>query len=127
MIPRQASPQRARRYFTTGLTKHAPRGDQVPALIWLWLAIVGLVMLREHRLLQVGEYVTLAIAGGIIVGIGNFAPHLVTLFLLALLVAGIFGAAPQVSAFLDEVNGRVSQLAPGVAARGGGALPGRVS
>jgi hypothetical protein len=124
-IKRHTDPRRAARYYTTGVTQRAPRGDQVPALLWLWLLIVGLIYVRQKRIPGASELVTLGVAGGIIVAIGNFAPHAVTLFLLALLLSGVLGAEPRVAALLAEFQSRVNVVGGGfgLTTGGGGGTP----
>jgi hypothetical protein len=87
-------------------------GNEMPALLFLWLALVVLVSLRAGRTPTAGEAATMGLFAGVIIVAGIWAPHLVTLLLVALLVAGILGFAGPVTGILQNVQTTVTGLIP---------------
>ncbi|MGH2512949.1 MAG: hypothetical protein ACRDGQ_09700 [Candidatus Limnocylindrales bacterium] len=92
-------------------------GNEIPGLLFLFLALVALVSFRNGRLPTATETATLGLFAGLIVFAGMYAPHLVTLFLVALLIAGVLGFAGPVSGVLASVNTTLQGL--GVPLSGG--------
>lgn len=90
-------------------------GNETPAILWLFLAVALVVTLRNGSLPSLSQAITLALAAGIIVGIGTFAPELVTLLLVALLIAGVLDV-PGIGPFLNAAEGRVAGLTSAVGA-----------
>lgn len=84
-------------------------GNSAPALLWLFLAVALVVTIRNGALPSMSQAITLALAAAIIVGIGQFAPELVTLLLVALLIAGVLDV-PGIGPFLAQAQGRVAGL-----------------
>lgn len=100
-----AHPRRAVNYFR-GRNR---RANATPAILWLFLLLVGIVTLRNGRIPDLSQSLTLALFAGLIVGAGLVLPELVTLMLVGLLIAAAL-RVPQVAPFLDSVQARVAAL-----------------
>ena len=123
---RIASPKRAARHYTGPLERRAAKGNEIPALVWLWVAIVLLAQVRRGALSSGGftppslpEVATYGIGAGAVVVVGSFAPRAVMLILAAVLLAGVLGYVGPVAGALSTVEGYIG------GALGGG--PGRAS
>lgn len=95
------------------------RGNEIPALLWLWAALVGILILRNRALPTGGQLVTLGILGGGVVAIGAFTPMIVGVVLLGAIVAAALnvpGLPPALADFEARVQGLVN---PPGRARGG--------
>jgi hypothetical protein len=115
-IKRHASPLRAARFYGGSPQRRPPQGDEIPAMLWLWFAIIALIQVRRGvlstRQLQVDtpEVITYALVAGAIVLAGRFMPRIVVLVLVGILVAGVLDAAPKVSTFLAGFQSRIAAL-----------------
>jgi predicted lysophospholipase L1 biosynthesis ABC-type transport system permease subunit len=85
------------------------KANATPAILWLFLALVGIVVLRNRALPSTGQAITLAIMAGIVVAAGLVLPELITVLLAGLLIAGVLDV-PGVGPFFTAVQGRISQL-----------------
>lgn len=81
----------------------------VPALLWLWLAVVGLLVIRRRGLPTQGEIVTVGAGAGGVVLIGSFAPVIVFWGLVALLVAAALNT-PGLGGFIGGLQTRLADL-----------------
>lgn len=98
-------PNRAVSYFKG----NGKKANATPAILWLFLALVGIIILRTRSIPSLSQAVTLAIFCGIVVAAGLFLPELVTLLLVGLLVAAVL-QVPAVAPFLNAVQGRVAAI-----------------
>ncbi len=87
-------------------------GDRIPALIWIGLAIIALMTVRQGRFPTAQQAGTMLVALLVVILLGSVAPRIVTWFLLAILVAAGLGAAPQLIAYAQSAGNRVAALAP---------------
>lgn len=85
------------------------QGNEIPALIWLWAALVAILIIRNKALPTAGQAITLAIIGGVVVGVGAFTPMIVGLVLLGAVVAAAFNV-PGLPPALANLQGRVQSL-----------------
>ena len=110
-------PNRAVSYFKGNRKK----ANATPAILWLFLALVGIIILRTRSIPSLSQAVMLAIFCGIIVAAGLFLPGLVTLLLVGLLVAAVL-QVPAVAPFLNAVQRAAWRPSPEARAvyRGGG-------
>ena len=104
-------PGRALAYATAGNQARSTKGGNlIAAILWLYLGIVGLVVIRRGGQLPTqGQFVTLAGGAGAVVLAGSFAPKMVLWFLVALLIAAAL-TTPNLSTFLTSVDARVAAL-----------------
>lgn len=100
-----AHPRRAVNYFRG----RQRRANATPAILWLFLLLVGIVTLRNGAIPSLAQGLTLALFAGLIVAAGLVLPELVTLLLVGLLIAAVL-RVPQVAPFLDRVQGAVGNL-----------------
>ena len=110
-----ANPRHAARFYTGALGGRPARGNAIPAALFLWLVVIALVQVRRGGLttgLNVPEVAALGVGSGLIVVAGTVAPRAVVLVLVALLVAGVFGAVPQVSAVLAGIEATIAGVVP---------------
>ncbi len=85
------------------------KSNATPAIIWLFLALVGIVVLRNRAMPTTSQAVTLAIMAGLVVAAGLVVPELVTVLLVGLLFAGVLNV-PGIAPFFASVQGRIAQL-----------------
>lgn len=85
------------------------RGNEIPALLWLWAALVGILILRNRALPTTGQAVTLVILGGVVVGVGAFTPVIVGVVLLGAVVAAALNV-PGLPPALAQIEARVQAL-----------------
>lgn len=104
-MPNIPPPRRAVSFF-----QGRRSGNQTAAILWLFVLLVGLISLRRGALPAAGEALTLVIFAGVVVAVGTVAPEVVTLFLVALLVAGVLDV-PQVAPFLRTAQERIRGIA----------------
>ena len=90
------------------------RTNQVPAAIWIFIILVGLIVLKEGALPSASQTLTWAILAVVVVASATIAPELVTALLLAALVLAVLTNVPFVSALLERLNGHVDQLTAGL-------------
>lgn len=83
--------------------------NATPAILWLFLALVGIVVLRNRALPTTGQAITLAIMAGIVVAAGLVLPELVTVLLVGLLLAGVLNV-PGVGPFFSSIEARIQQF-----------------
>lgn len=109
-VRRAVSPRRAVRYYTTGKLT-STKNLEIPAILWLWILLVGLAAVRRGSL-EFGRNEVALFAGiaALSVAAGTVAPRVVQLLLVGLLLAGILGAAPQVEAFLATLQARIDEI-----------------
>lgn len=100
-----AHPRRAVAYFQG----RNSRANATPAILWLFLILVGIVTLRNGSVPSLPQALTLALFAGLIVAAGLVLPELVTLLLVGLLLAAVL-RVPQVAPFLDRVQASVANL-----------------
>ncbi len=98
-------PRRAVSYFKGNSTK----ANATPAVLWLFLLLVGILVLRNRALPTLSQGITLAIFAGIVVAAGLVLPELVTLVLVGLVIAAVLNV-PAVAPFLVAVQSRVQGL-----------------
>lgn len=96
------------------------RGNPVPATIWLFVILMGLVVIKNGQLPNTSQTLTWAIAAVIVVISATVAPELVTALLLAALVLAVLTNVPLVSDLLDRLSGHVDGLAGAIPSLGGG-------
>ncbi len=113
----KADPRRAARYYTGSLTRRPSSSDEIPAMLWLWVAVVALARLRRGEgfapsSFSASEVAVYGGAAGAIIVAGRFLPRAVLLVLVALLVAGVLGAAPVVADALSSAQSRVAAALP---------------
>jgi hypothetical protein len=100
---RTISPRPAAQVVKTGDVSGT---DNVPAILWLSLALIALWAVKNGRLPNPASMATLAAAVGAIVLVGSVVPRLAVWALLALLVAASVGAAPQIAALIAQVQAK---------------------
>ena len=98
------------------------RSNQVPAAIWIFIILVGLIVLKEGHLPTASQTLTWAILAVVVVGSATIAPELVTALLLAALVLAVLTNVPFVSEILDSFGKKVDELA-GLADTGWRSIP----
>ena len=86
------------------------RSNPVPAGIWIFLILFGLVIAKNGTLPTPSQTATWALAAVIVVVSATIAPELVTAILLAALVLAVLTNVPLVSEVLDHVGTRFDQL-----------------
>jgi hypothetical protein len=86
--------------------------DRIPALIWIGLAILALVSVRQGRFPTPQQAGTMLVGLLLVILAGSIAPRVVTWVLLALLVAAGLGAAPQLMAAAAAAQNRIAALSP---------------
>lgn len=122
-IKRNVDPRHAARFYGGALQRRGSQSDEIPAMLWLWLAIIALIQIRRGVTwppqVNTAEFITYAMVAGAIVLAGRFAPRAVLLVLVALLVAGVLGAAPAVAGFLEGFQARIAGLVPDTSFRSG--------
>jgi len=122
-LKRHTSPVRAAHYYGGALQRRGSQSDEIPAMLWLWLAIIALIQVRRGVTwppqVNTAEFITYAMVAGAIVIAGRFAPRVVLLVLVGLLVAGVLGAAPAVATFLEGFQARIAGLVPDTSFRSG--------
>lgn len=117
-LARYASPRRAARYYTRGKLT-STKSLEIPAILWLWVLLVGLAAIRRGSLaFDRPEVALFAILAGLSVLAGTVAPRIVQLFLVGLLLAGVLGAAPQVESFLADLQARIDAIYGNAVGRG---------
>jgi hypothetical protein len=85
------------------------RANATPAIVWLFVLLVGIIVLRNRALPSTSQAITLAIMCGVVVAAGLVLPELVTLILVGLLIAAVLNV-PQVAPFLNAIQSRVAAL-----------------
>ena len=95
------------------------RSNPVPAAIWLFVILFGLVVVKNGALPSTSQTLTWAIAAVIVVVSATVAPELVTALLLAALVLAVLTNVPLVTGLLDRLGGHVDALAGAVPSFGG--------
>lgn len=96
------------------------RSNPVPAAIWIFLVLFGLVIVKNGALPTPTQTATWALAAVIVVVSATIAPELVTAVLLAALVLAVLTNVPLVSGILDHIGARVDQVAAAVPSLSGG-------
>ena len=99
------NPTAAPGYFTSGGSR-----NWEPALLWLLLAVIGLNTLRMGKLPTGSQAVGWAVLTGGVVLAGAFAPELVALALVGLLVAGALNTHAPLADFVQKLTGRLPTL-----------------
>jgi hypothetical protein len=97
-------PRHAVSYF-----RNPSRANATPAILWLVIALVGIIAIRNRALPSLSQSITLALFAGLVVAAGLVLPELVTLLLVALLVGAVLNV-PQLVPILNAVNARVAGL-----------------
>jgi hypothetical protein len=120
----RADPRRAARYYSGSLSRRPSSSDEVPAMLWLWVSIVALARLRSGEgfspaSFSASEVAVYGGAAGVIVVLGRFLPRAALLVLVALLVAGVLGAAPVVADAIAAAQSRVSDALQPLGGSGG--------
>ncbi len=89
--------------------------DNIPAILWLTIALLALWTLRHGRLPTPGEAATGGAAVAVVGLAGSVVPRLAVWVLLALLVAAAIGGAPAISSFIQGFSrsGVTLSLNPG--------------
>lgn len=98
------------------------RANPVPAALWIFLILFGLVVIRNGGLPTASQTVTWALASVVVVVSATVAPELVTAILLAALVLAVLTNVPLVSEILDHIGTRVDQLAGSAQSTLGGGI-----
>jgi uncharacterized membrane protein YphA (DoxX/SURF4 family) len=81
-----------------------------PALLWLVVAVVGLNWLRTGQTPSGQQAVTWAgLCAGVVV-VGAFAPRLVALVLVGLLLASALNLNNKLTAYVDTLTSQVNKL-----------------
>jgi hypothetical protein len=116
-IKAKADPRRAARYYSGSLSRRPSSSDEIPAMLWLWVAIVALARLRSGEgfapsSFSASEVTVYGGAAGVIVVLGRFLPRAALLVLVALLVAGVLGAAPVVADALASAQSKIASALP---------------
>lgn len=122
----KADPRRAARYYTGSMSRRPSSSDEIPAMLWLWVAVVALARVRSGEgfspsSFSASEVAVYGGAAGVIVVLGRLLPRAALLVLVALLVAGVLGAAPAVAGVLSSAQSRIGG-AFGSAGSGSGKL-----
>ncbi len=109
------------KHAVTAVSKGDVTGsDNVPAILWLALLLIGVWAVRHGRLPDPRSMATVVAAVGAVVLLGSVVPRLATWFLFALLLAAILGAGPQIAAFISNLasNGVSIAVNPGAQSNG---------
>lgn len=109
-IPRRTHPQAAVRFYQG---RHS--GNHTAAILWLFLLLGALVVVRRGALPDPYQAATLLVAALAVVMVGELFPTPVLWLLVALLVAGVLEIAAPVSAILGTVQANLSGLGSSVA------------
>ncbi len=83
--------------------------NAIPALLWLWGALVLILVYRNKALPDPKQAVTLLALGGGVVVVGSFTPMLVGLVLLGAVVAAAFNV-PGVPGALTGWQARIAAV-----------------
>ncbi len=83
--------------------------NAVPAVIWLWVLLVLVMVIRNGALPSQSQGLTLLIMGGVLVAAGVVLPELVVLLLAGLLLAAVVGL-PALQPTLTAIEARVAAL-----------------
>lgn len=97
-------PKRAVRFY-----QGKARGNWVPALVWLYLVLIALLVVRNRAIPSQGQVATLAVGAGVVVAVGTVAPEVVTVLLLALLIASALNLG-GLGGILTTIQARIAAL-----------------
>jgi len=109
-IPRRTHPQAAARFYQG---RHS--GNHTAAILWLFLLLGALVVVRRGALPDPYQAATLLMAALAVVMVGELFPTPVLWLLVALLVAGVLEIAAPVSGLLGTVQAQLAGLGASVA------------
>jgi hypothetical protein len=101
---KQLHPKRAVSFFSG---HH--RDNEIPALLWLWVALVVILVVRNRAVPTPSQGVTLAVLGGIVVGVGAFTPMIVGVVLLGAIIAAALNV-PGLPPALADLETRIQAL-----------------
>lgn len=88
------------------------RGNELPAILWIWILVVALVYFRRRTFPTSSEGFTLLGMTIVIVILGSFLPTEVVALLVAFLVAGVLNV-PGVGPLLTNIESRVAAITGG--------------
>jgi ABC-type enterobactin transport system permease subunit len=88
------------------------KGNEIPALLWLYVALIGLLFLRNGGVpSEPSQYVTIGLGAGAVVILGSMVPTALMLVLVALLIGGVLGIVPAVTGILATGQRAIDDLA----------------
>lgn len=102
---RAANPKNAVAHFRRGGTT-----NMTPALLWLWLLLVGVSTIRSGSLPDRDQATSWAVVAGVVVAAGAFFPTEVALALVALVVAAALNVSGPLTAYFNKLTGKIAAL-----------------
>ena len=102
---RAANPKNAVSHFQKGGTT-----NMTPALLWLWLLLVGISTMRNGALPSRDQAISWIVVAGVVVGAGAFFPTEVALALVALVVAAVLNVYQPLTTKFNEWTGKIKLL-----------------
>jgi len=106
---RVANPKNAVSHFRKG----GKTPNMTPALLWLWVLLIGASCVRSGQLPSQDQFITWFVVAGVVVAAGAFFPAEVALALLALVVAAVLNVYQPLTTKFNEWTGKIAALVPG--------------